>query len=636
MATWMTYGPLTLKDVETHSYANEPFMTDDGVKQIGNRHTYVFTARIGARTNQNNWQFKNPGTTNWEMGLATSHPAYSVSDLQQVFAKQRLRWKLVIDDTVMVDTGTDVACDMANGPFVSGLTVTKFKGGGMILVRGKITATVRYNVDGEQNPWVSVRRVVQKETDGDTWLQTRTSVWTILFNTQILQNIVYADNDPRRHCDHWIQGLGFGIGEGFKRQYAKVEVASDATKATVTIVDKEQVMPLGILSPAIKLTPIYSIHTGLGTGGKEGAPVSGAMLQIDGIAPKNGTRWDVLKLMTNLVIQKLTQRASFMFLTDATITYDLENNRVQLIAKAQMKPPASGPGGLHLDINAGLNAEQDYGDIDIALEPARREGDGKPGTARMRARAPEMAMGGTAGSYLGIIFNNIISASENANERAAYDILGKYRFCENESSSPGIAATAADPQAGDIEIEEEEYEDTYEMPDAVSLGFLDETEASWAWEMVSLATRYITSPGKARIPTAGVMPGGSPGEDEQQVMVIDLHGEYGEKAVRYTFQAVGTTPPPYPHYDTGDPDDVLLRTELEPMAPTVVAFGVYGYTVSGTYYYARKNQGAVKPGSTIGIGRLPNSPGIAETYNLNPSQAESGFLPKGGPADDGP
>lgn len=642
MATWLTVGPMTFRDVMTHTYDAPPYMSEDGVQQLGRRHTLVVTVKIGQFANQNNWKFSNPGGPDWSMVPNVSSPDEAVHAIQQVLAIPRQRVVYTVNNTIMFDSGVET-CDALNGPFISGISVVQIKGSGIIIARFKVSATIRQAAGGETDPWLSTRLTSYRETDGDTWLSTRVSVLNVTFDTSILQSLALADDDPRRQCDHWIDRLGIAVPKGFKRLRAKVEVASDASKGIVTFVDQEQVLPLGSLSPATKLTPVYTVHAGLGTTQKEGVAISGGMLQIDGICPKNTARYDVLKMMSNLVIIKLAQCPAFNFFTDATVSYDLENNRVQMIAKAVYKPPIAGPNGLHLDINAGLNAIQDYADIDQAFFAAKGDGEGQQGSGRMTAVAPAMQRGGTAGSYLGLILNNIISASTNASLRASFDAFGKTRFCnnldipegENEYGDDFVRDDTDEPFNTDEDDQFELYgpyeSEVFAMPSQAGLGYLEE-DASWMWEMVSMSTRYIYQSGKAQIPVSGAMPGYT-GDPLPQCMVVDLHSPVGDKAVTWCYSSIGIVPGPLPSEVSGDPDDVFLYSELQPASPCVVANGKMGWTISGTYYYARKNQGAVKPGTIVATGRLPNAPGNQVSYNIGVETTQAGLVPKGGPAD---
>lgn len=652
MATWLRYGPLTINNCKTINYVCDDVMDEANQEVISKRHTYTFSAKLNYHDNSYAWD----RALNQQ---ASSHVpgAVTLVSIQNVFATSRLKCELGIDDTVIFSAPSPgKSCDNANGPRCVNVSVAEVQGsagyingGGGLFTAGRgtivVRATVIVEVDArrdQDNQGIPLERDLLQhikvtkthDVDGDTWLTTITTVAHGRFAPELLNRNDLPDNDLRKQAAYYAYRLQVDKPKGFKRQQARVEVNPNSYELMVLTVDKEEVLPLGTLSPTSKLNVVYTVRGGIPSGEKNGSIVSDGVFQGTGYATNLTSRSSVMELLITLGLQTLTSRKPpFVFLTEAAVSFNKTTNAVDLVMKAKFAPPVNpNQGGLHININAGLDAAADYGDLDIALANSRRAGEKKQGTQRMEALMPEMNMGDLKGSYLGVLMGLVLRPMPGNELRAAND---RQDLCTQPASdSYSIQTEESDdyqPEEEEIDpLVEEESDAETEMklvwetsvPESVHYGFAD--SGNTIYETVIISTRYTHNSGTYGVPVAGKFPGTSDPVPEQ--VFVDLYASHGRKEVYWQIRCTSDETPDYPDRDTGDPNDVFERGYIIPQAISPVNNVHDAYTIEGIYYYGRKV--AVKSGGNIATGVLPTSLGNQAENSYTSSNAATGMLPK--------
>jgi hypothetical protein len=421
------------------------------------------------------------------------------------------------------------------------------------------------------------------DVDGDTWLTTRMVTGHVKFFPEAL---TLRDMVPDQVLD---DPFFHPIPPGFKRQNVRVQAHPNGMELAYSFTDTEQVLPLGSLSPATKLTAEFSLGTSLA----EGKPsVTQAGVHVSAVGPKNQYRFNLLIMAIRIALAKL-QKPGLELVNEIMVTYSLDNRLVDLSLKAIWKPLAIGMEGLQLG-DTGLKGNDDLGDLDNALSIYRDINEARQGTQPHLAKAPESSFHGRKGTWLGLCIGSALvngcydptqprnRVLSNGNEKMEVEFGPDP---DNELLLP--LSNNGDPLPFDLEVTTELTITLLATGLSVAV-----TEGAGFYEDWWMQTRYHTSHNKAFLPIGRAVPA-SPGDDigvYTQPQVATLGLPYTLKSVDWSVAWVGEAPEyiTLPSPDSGDDNDVLLAEDITPAVPTVCNSTRKSWRVSGTFWYVSK------------------------------------------------
>lgn len=143
----------------------------------------------------------------------------------------------------------------------------------------------------------------------------------------------------------------------------------------------------------------------------------------------------------------------------------------------------------------------------------------------------------------------------------------------------------------------------------------------------NVRTHHVARSGWAQLPIAG-----PPGTGSRAVR---LHAPCSSKVITWIVEALlpANVKPTLPHWDTGDPADVLLSAEVMLDAPVIQPTGdVFAWRVMGEYHYAPLAGGL----SSLSSAATPTCILSAEAFGLTEANFSRDFLRVAGVSIKGP
>lgn len=600
-SSWLIYNNLLLVDVLTESYEVNEYRSDDGAQVLGHHHVIKVTGLIARGFNS----FSYISAADQSVAVRSNLPSGQMPNaghmdnirvIRDILMQDRkpLRWavggKVVLESPARVDGINPVYFpnDNMNGPKPLYCHVTQ--------VTGTSAFYVRFAIETWINKCASFPRFIQShrysmahDVDGDTWLTTRMVTGQVKFNPEWLQR---TGIPPTRIEPRWFHP----VPDGFKRQNVKVQAHPNGMEVAYSFMDQEVTLPLGSRSPATKLAAEFSLASSLA----EGKPaLTQAAIHVAAVGPKHQYRFNLLVMAMSIAQRKL-QKPGHVLTSDITITYSLDNTMVDLSMKAIWKPLGIGMEGLQINAT-GLDTDEDYGDLDFALQPFRAVGEPLQGNQSMQALSPKLRFSESAGTYSGIavgssIINGCFRMSDSLPENieidfetddAPYKAMLKMTAELNPVSGDSISLTMVDDAGNNVPM-------TLQLTSILTIPMLDTglsyifTNGIGLYEDWQMTTRYHTSHNKAVMPVSSAQGGSASTYVPPQVASLGL--PYTLKVVDWTIGWIGPDANSIilPSPDTQDPNDVLLEEHITPAVPSICNSTNKAWRVSGTYWYMSK------------------------------------------------
>lgn len=656
MSCFITYGPISIERVIIRAVKCTSVMSEDGITLRYFRHEIDFAGYCSPVENQHYIYDRN-----FKPARGGNTPAFSSAmTISQWLAVPKQYFRMEFNKSVYLETPpngfqTHLTADAEMGPKCINIRVTNVngevgyagtdQGGGHCMVSGTfivckdgLAGIGLGSTDG--GGWLQGYAMSRThEIDGDSLQTSIMTQITVYGRPEALYSIqAQATND--RYIERHFGPIAplLTVIPGFKRKRSRIEVEATGTKANIILIDEQRIMPLGSLSPSYFFEPSTThVFRWSGSNNRDGAPHNALVLNINAVAPKTVTRERVIQQMLFWLSVKgqggdgpgaPNRRGNFLFYQEVTLNIDYASNKLQLNAKIVTLPNTVGPSGIPMNMTTGrLNASQDYADVDDATRLWRDNGNNEPkqGTERNIALSPAMQEN-YRGSWVGNILTNFTGLEAPFNNRILPD--GRAYYCEEPQPTVGVAdvkprneseATFTDGDIFSVAIVDAE------LP-GVDLSYRNLND--FGYESVWMQTRYDTEKGTMVLPTGGVMPGTSPGDEDlvAERVQVDVHQGITRKVVHWGVMGVGYQPPTYPDpvVSTDTTKDILIKSVIQPAAPVPIGPLLYAWTVTGTYYYDCL---VIKqPGNTLSTGKLPNTSQPATDYNIPGANSASGFI----------
>ena len=137
-----------------------------------------------------------------------------------------------------------------------------------------------------------------------------------------------------------------------------------------------------------------------------------------------------------------------------------------------------------------------------------------------------------------------------------------------------------------------------------------------AYDIYTVETPYRTMRGTLQLPAAG-----SPATAAQ---IVRVHAPYRIKIITWVVQTVCPigVKPVLPHWDTGNPNEVLCYDDVQPQTPILTPGGnAFTWRVEGEYHYLLQ-----LPSNSFGSGGTPFCNLPAELFGLDESNFSRDIL----------
>lgn len=582
-STWLRYNGILLTDVLTEGYECEEVRTEDGAQKLATRHVIKVLALFNPQFNS--FVFASATTVQRQ---ARSDVGGSIVIVRDRLMEDRKFLQWAIGGTIVVSApnlkapSVAYASDNMLGPKPLYCQVTQITGTSNCYVRFGIEVWTDDCTSANGNVIQSHRYSMSHDVDGDTWLTSRMVQGYVKYRPDLLA-------DRNQSPDQILSpSLFHPVPPGFKRQQVKVQVNPNGMELAYSFIDTEQVLPLGSLSPALRLQAEFSVGSVI----NEGKPAqTQAVCHVAAMGPKNQHRFNLLIMAIRIALQKLA-KPGLIAINEIMVTYSLDNIMVDLTVKALWKPVGIGPQGMQLD-TTGLLAAQDRQDIDLALSDFTSIADGEspPGNFPHLAVAPEMAVGGRKGTYLGYcigssLVTGCVAATQPLNYEIPVDQYGKAVL----NAATDLPPEEANPKTNTGANAEFSLQLTPTLtitPDYTGLSYVF-TNGIGFYEDWQMTTRYHTSHNKAVMPVSSAQGGSASTYVPPQIASLGL--PYTLKVVDWTIGWIGPDANSIilPSPDTQDPNDVLLAEDISPAVPSICNSTNKAWRVSGTYWYMSK------------------------------------------------
>jgi len=650
-STYLSYNNVLLTDVLTESYEVDEVRTPDGAQKLVNHHVIKVIGILNPQVNAWLTSATYPvRSIPFDNSLLPDQIAYVRDQLMQ--ERGLLQWgvggRVVLESPLVTNRAapggavvnpTYLPCDSFQGPKPLYCVVNKIGGAGLYYVRFAVETWTDACVSvGGANKFIQSHRYsMAHDVDGDTWLTVRQVSGQIKCRPELLQ----FNNMLGPHQ------IAFDLHPqlpGFKRQNVKIQATPDGMMLGYSFSDVEVALPLGSLSPALKLQAEFSVGTSVANEGKQA--YTSAAVHVTAVGPKNQYRFNLLKQALSVALTKL-QKPGLMQITDIQVTYSLDNTSVDLMIKAIWKPVAIGLAGLQL-ADTGLSAGDDINDLDTALSAYRGIGEAAPGSQPDKAWSPQMPEGGKAGTYLGVclgtsIINGCFVNGTPLNAVFQTDAAGNVRVAYQDKATNGSLPNP--PQAfSSVTNTGLQYGFSVSTVPALTvstaatgLSSVDLATLGW-YEDWQMDVSYRTMHNKAVMPV-GIQQSASPGSTAYPApQVATLGHPYSLKVVEWTVAWIGPNPASIilPSPDTGDSNDVLLREDITPAVPPICNSTSKAWRVSGTYWYltkdlhtssaqVRSQYSGVDAG--FAVGKMMYDPSARAANTISQSRFVAGYSP---------
>ncbi len=646
MATYITYGPITLEGVVIRRIKAEHVMMDDGLQVRYKRWRIEFGAHCNSNQNAASWPARPQNLPVARGGSVQS--IYTAETVLWWLTQPRQYFRLEFNDKSFIEVNVPRAgraLDSGFGPKTESMQVSNIagemgfdrgNGGAYFMVTG-VFVVCESGKDFSNSALQGYSMERSHDVNGDNELTIIKTVIAVYGKPEVIRSLEAGGQQSVWTAFGELGALLSEVPVGFKRHSARIQVKPNATEAIVSFQDDEQMTPLGSQSPASFFEASQVDTWRMGEGKNEGSPMCMRIVQVAAIAPKNDTRERIIRQMLYWLTIKgmggdegrhggAGASARFLRYAEVTMSVNYSTNMLNLVAKIMMNPAPSGPAGIPYSlVQNRMTANEDYGDIDLAMNDSRANGDeALQGTERGQALSPALNYYGTAGSYLADVLVDKITLGNPQNARQIPD--GNAFICGQGSGSGNTAYSTGSgtyPYPYNETFVQVNITDTFDM-DYSYLGMI--LPDNIGYESTWMQTKYETKKGTMVVPTAGFMPGGSGDPTDIPLRVqFTVHEGQQRKVVTWGVQAISQYPPDYPDANTLNDNDILIKSVVKPAACVPAADGVYAWTITGTYYYDCLE--LVEPGDTLGVGKLPISPGDPSDYRYSSGKAASGQLP---------
>ncbi len=590
-SSWLRYNGILLTDLLTESYEVQEIRTQEGSQKLANHHVLKIMAIFNP---QYNAFHVSPGGTLPRQAIDPSLMAGNIIAVRDGLMQERGLLQFAVAGTIVLESPlvtsrlpfASLPCDSFQGPKPLYCQVTQITGTSYFCVRFAIETWTDGCTAKEGRVIQAHRYSMAHDVDGDSWLTTIMVSGHVKFRPELLA-------DRGQGPDQILSPLLFHpVPNGFKRSHVKVQAIPNGMELAYSFVDTEQVLPLGSLSPATKLTAEFSIGSSLA----ENKPaLTQVAVHVAAVGPKNQYRFNLLRMALSIAIKKL-QKPGLIMATDIMVTYSLDNVMIDLSMKAIWKSVGIGPQGLQLN-DAGLTAVDDVNDLDDALLPFRKVADAEPpqGSQPASALSPEMPLNGRKGTYLGYcVGSSLITGCYLHSQPQHYKVPvntdgNPVQTTENDDQGP-VPVYPRKDGGGLVPFVVQNVAVLSINVAATGLSAAYVNAVGW-YEDWQMQTSYRTNHQKAVMPV-GAAQSSSPGDvmayRAPQVGTLGL--PYTLKVVDWSIAWVG--PDPYsiilPSPETGDPNDVLLAEDLTPVTPNICNSTNKSWRISGTYWYLSK------------------------------------------------
>lgn len=245
------YGDAVFSILQTQSVECPPEFSTDGTTYLWNHWTHTFVALFEgmATSYQKGDTAQLPGL----VAVAGRAPHISLVALRDYLSQPRRRYRWFMGADVVIDSpGTKnigvpaekpFACDLNNGPVVSGLVVTQIAGYAAWVVQ----ITIETWISGCPNaPVMLSHRWKPSSTINEQHLAIRTIEGEAVFNLKELARLAQGADDFRINFGH-------SVPDHFQRTGVEVALSPDGKEVHYQIVDEEQAMNIGLNCPAVSV-----------------------------------------------------------------------------------------------------------------------------------------------------------------------------------------------------------------------------------------------------------------------------------------------------------------------------------------------------------------------------------------------
>jgi hypothetical protein len=619
-SSWLSYNNVLLTEVLTEAYECEEVRSQDGAQRVAMRHVIKIMAHFNPAVNT----FRPNGPDSPPSRAPVDRPAECLELIRNLLLQDRkplvmaLGGTVVLRSPITLNTGQLLPCDTMEGPKPLYCQVTQVTGTGSFFVRFGVetwtdpcvTPFSVSNQDAGAYYIQSHRWSMAHEVDGDTWLTARTVTGHVKCRPEHLNlrgNPQLVAGQPQIFPHNAGVNFFHPIPPGMKRQNVRIQTHPNGMELAYSFTDVEQVLPLGTLSQATKLTAEFSLSSSL----VEGKPaLTQAAVHVAALGPKNQYRQNMLQQCLDIALKKL-QKPGLQLVTDILISYSLDQRFVDLSMKAVWKPVGLGMQGLVVN-QAGL-LEDDETDLDEALEPYRRNVEAKQASLPHLAESPYPPYEGLFGTYLGICVGSSLVNGCFVPETPKQWALDTSRGKAVSTQSITRLAVKVQPLIAPFILEITNRLTIELMSTGLSSRVTDENVGLYEeWEG---STRYITNHLKAIVPV-GKVQSGSPGDPDRTYVppqVATLGMPYTLKTYDWSIAWIGDDPSRIvlPSPDSGDDNDVLLAEDITPAVPTVCNSSNKAWRVSGTFWYLSKRLRSASSGAVAQF----TSPGVDQGFS---------------------
>lgn len=314
----LTYNGITLPFTKTNGIEFRPQRSDDGMDYLYTKGSFDVRAVVSA----DQFAAQYPGKTATEIMSQVEHK------LNQ--PRKEFHYAVNGQDLVALPAGPDAA----NGPFGLGVSVQEVNGSECYIINFKIEVAFIQCPDPPGNPqptslWVSHRWTESQDID------------QAAFSTITRRGKIVARGDMTSNADQLRGLIAPTLGDGFLRESAHYELASDGLSLVYTFVDKEvYLQPPGLIDSVDDAYRAEGSYTQSSTDGA----VSYGECHVRLWGAKNTSKTDLMRQAIVMCMAKLeagdvqkNPKTGAILLKGAVLRTELYENSCEVSIRAMLK-----------------------------------------------------------------------------------------------------------------------------------------------------------------------------------------------------------------------------------------------------------------------------------------------------------